>query len=224
MKIFLTLSFFLASVVLGTATYYVESGATQNLLAEAAGSFFSIFLAILVVDRMQDYFRASKWKKVRILTYRTLNSHICDALSNTYIFMPLSSHAHMGKIINGRIEPNKSVIEGINELARDLEQNKKYSTTEKSFSDFCVEFYESNAKWDIDQITNSILPRVMQESSDQELINALVSFDSKYREFINAIIAHREVVTHSIAEPFISFVKEFGVLYQCLERAWNKTV
>jgi hypothetical protein len=229
MRIYISAFFFLfVTIVLGFSVYCVDNDATQNLLAEGAGSFFSIFLAILVVNKMQDSFRAKQWKKVRMLTYRSLSSHISDALSQIYIFLPFlmysPSDKHMSKIISGRNEPTKIAIEGINELILDLEKNKNYSTREKSFSDLCVEYYGSSAKWDLDQITNSILPRVMQESTDQEVIDALVRFDSVYREFINAIISHREVRTHDVAEPFINLVTEFGLLYQCIEKAWYKNV
>lgn len=225
MRNFLAIIFLIAAIVLGIGVYCVENDAAQNLLAEGAGSFFSIFLAILVVDKFQEYFRANKWKKVRALTYRSLNSHICDALSQVcIIFGPVISHTHMEKIIGGRTEPKKSVIEGISELVADLEKNKEYSSKEKAFSDLSVEYYTSSAKWDLDQIINSILPRVIQESSDQEVIDSLVQFDSTYREFINAVIAHREVVTHSVAEPFINLVKEFGALYKCVEKCWSRSV
>jgi hypothetical protein len=73
----------------------------------------------------------------------------------------------------------------------------------------------------LDQIQTVLTPRVMQSSTDQELIDALIEFDDARRRLHNSIIGHKLICTQSVFPDVLSLVQSSEHLYQALCRSWE---
>ncbi len=79
----------------------------------------------------------------------------------------------------------------------------------------------SPSRWDLDQIRDVLLPRVLQSSTDQHLVEALVEFDSSRQKLHGAIIAHRQAVTHGVFPYVIDLLEQAQALYSVLCENWR---
>jgi hypothetical protein len=195
-------------------------GFLGNILSEIAGIFASIIIALLIVDRYIEYQKEQQWARVRNLTYAAIVGHLCDLATETLIYFPVKDHRLMTPIIEGRDRPNPATITAMAKLASLLRQLSSAISNEKSTSDLAVEFYRA-VKWDLDQIQNVLTPRVMQSSTDQQIINALVEFDNARRKLHNAIIVHRKIVTHSAFPAVIELLEQTQALYSAICEKWK---
>lgn len=198
-----------------------KQGFLCNLLAEVVGVLVSVIVALVVVDKWTEFHTKKQWEKVRSITYDALAAHICDMLTQVFIFFPIKNHRPMTPIIEGRSKPNPVTTEAISELASQLRQLPSAITAEKSTSDLSIEFHE-DVKWDLDQIRDVLTPRIMQSGADQAVVDALMEFDAARRNMQNAIIAHEQVTTHGVFPYTIELVEKAGNLYDRLSEHWGK--
>jgi hypothetical protein len=61
-----------------------------------------------------------------------------------------------------------------------------------------------------------LIPRVLQSSDDQDLIDALIEFDDTAQELQNAIILHKRLVTHSVFPNLIMLFEKVQAIYEVL--------
>jgi hypothetical protein len=200
--------------------FFIDAqGFLGNLLAEIAGVFVSIIVALLIVDRFVEHQKEQQWARVRKLTYGAIAAHLCDLATEMLLYFPVKDHRPMTPIIEGRDHPNPDTITGMANLASQLCQLPSAVSKEKSTSDLSVEFYEL-IKWDLDQIRDVLTPRVIQNSNDQQIINALIEFDNARRKLHNAIIVHKQIVTHSVFPDVIELLEQTQTLYSALCERW----
>lgn len=195
-------------------------GFLGNLLSETAGIFASIIIALLIVDRYAEHQKEQQWAKVRNLTYAAIVNHLCDLAVEMVVYFPIKDHQPMTPIIEGRDRPNPATINAMANLASLLRQLPSAVSNEKSASDLAVEFYEA-VKWDLEQIQDVLTPRIVQSSADQQIINALVEFDNARRKLHNAIIAHKQIVTHSVFPAVIELLEQTQALYGAICEKWK---
>ena len=220
-------SLILASIVViviaSVVGFFIDAKSfLENLLSETAGIFASIIIALLIVDRYTEHKKEQQWTKVRDLTYAALTAHLCDLVTEMFIYFPVDDHRPMMRIIEGRDQPNPATIPAMADLASQLRHLPSAVSKEKSTSDLTVEFYEA-VKWDLDQVQDVLIPRVMQSSADQEIINALVEFDSARGELHNAIIVHKQVVTHGAFPAVVALLEQTQSLYGALCKKWKSS-
>ncbi len=212
-------SIMLVVMVTAIGLYIDTIGFFGNLLAETAGIFAGIVIALRIVDRYVDHQKEQQWARVRNLTYEAIAAHLCDLVTEMFIYFPVKDHRPMTPIIEGRDHPNPATITGMANLASQLRQLPSAVSAEKSTSDLAVEFYEA-IKWDLDQIRDVLTPRVVQSSKDQKIINSLIEFDSARRRLHNAIIVHKRVVTHSVFPDVVELLKQAQSVYSALCESW----
>jgi len=209
-------------VVVASAVGFVldTNGFLLNLLSEIAGIFASIIIALLIVDRYIEHQKEQQWAKVRNLTYTAILGHLCDLATEMFICFPVKDHRSMAPIIEGRDRPNPTTVTAMDDLASQLRQLPSTVSNEKSTPDLAVEFYDA-VKWDFEQIQDVLTPRVVQSPSDQLVINALVEFDNARRKLHNAIIVHKQVVTHSAFLAVVELLEQIQISYGAICENWN---
>jgi len=126
----------------------------------------------------------------------------------------------MSAIIEGRNHPNPLTIKAMEELISQMKDLPEAVSPEKSTSDIAVDFYEK-IRWDIEQLRNVLLPRVIQSSEDQALIDKLTEFDNRARDLYNSILIHLEAVTHSVFPSVRNLVESAKSVYSELLLVWN---
>lgn len=194
-----------------------------SLLTVLASLSGSIVAALVILNKYAEHRKRQQWARVRRVTFEAIAGHLCDLASQVFIYLPVSDHRPMTPIIEGRDHPNPSTPQAMSALIMQLRQLPNSVSKEKSTSDLSVEFYEE-VKWDLDQIRDVLTPRVMMTSDDQPFIDALVDFDSARRRLHNAIIAHKQVVTHGVFPDLIGLLEQSRSLYDVLCVRWAESL
>src|SRR5712692_6435562 len=112
----------IVSVLLGFKT---QQPFLSNLLAGVACIGLGAMVGVFLVDRFVQYDRRAQWARSRNYVLSGIASHLSDAATDLFIFMPISDHRPMGLIIEGRSRPNPLTIEGFREVARQLKSVKR---------------------------------------------------------------------------------------------------
>jgi len=175
-------------------------GFALNLIAELVGTAFSFLVALLLVDWYVEHRKKMEWRKIGEMTLRAIAVHICEIGGALFLHYGEIGYDTMQPIFSGHLNPPNertlkalgALVEALANYRQPLAEGRKRST-----SDLAVDYYES-VKWDLEQIRNVLLPRVLAGPRDQELVELLVRFDQEYREFEHAIIAHKQAGTQSV--------------------------
>lgn len=187
-----------------------------NLLSGLSVLGTSIVVALLVVDKYIKYQKAKQWSIVRDYTLKTIAVHLCEIATCIFTHYPSIDPEMMIPIFEGHsLLPNQRTLQSFNWLLNKLYDYKlpQNIAINKSTSDIAIDYYKS-VEWDLDQIQNILIPRVIQSSEDTSLINLLIEFDDARRELHHSIIAHEQVVTHSVFKNVISLIR-------CAERVYR---
>jgi len=125
----------------------------------------------------------------------------------------------MTDIIEGRNRPNPETISAIQHLTEQLRIQKPQSR-EKSEDDIAVEFCEE-VRHDLDQIVDVLIPRVVQSTNSQTLVDALMEFDQSWRDVQNAMIAQKRVVAGNVYARVIVLNERASNVYKALLSDWK---
>jgi hypothetical protein len=193
----------------------------NGLLAETFGIATTALITLLIVDRFIDYRDELEWASVRNITLAGVAAHLCDALGQVIIYLPIKNFDNQTKILDGRNKPPPVASEGMRGLADEL-RHMSEPKGEKSLSDLSIEYYE-DVKWELTQIQNVLTPRIMSLSKDKELIDKLAKFDNAYRDFYSAILADKQVVIHAAAPALVRFIDASAELYECIRVRWDRS-
>jgi hypothetical protein len=110
-------------------------------------------------------------------------------------------------------------VNAIGDVIESLRQVPGVATKDKSTDDIAVEYYE-HVKWDLDQIRDVLMPRVVQSSNDQILIDALVELDDSRRELHNATIAHKKITVGGVVPNVVGLLDRARAVYSLLVDRW----
>lgn len=164
-----------------------KKGYTSNILAEIAGLFISVVVAILLVERFTEGQRKKRWERVRKLTHRSISHHLSNILLELFNHFPMPDHSPITAILDSRDQPNSNTIDAINNI---IEQMKNSLQQGKVIAESSVEYFNA-IKWDISQIRHDLMPRVIQSSEDQNLIDGLVELNDTIQDLQSTIIMRK---------------------------------
>jgi len=211
-KYFIILCALLALIIIVTGLTIDFKGYLGNILAEIAGLIFSILVALLLIDRFSEIQRKKRWHKVRDLTHRSISHHLSNILLELFNHFPLSDHSSANAILVCRNQPDAKPIEAVNNL---IMQIKTLQQQGKINSEIMIEYFNS-AKWDISQIRHDLIPRVIQSSDNQDLIDALVAFDDIVQDLQNTIIVHKRFAKQEALPDIIQLLESINEIYKYL--------
>lgn len=138
------------------------------------------------------------------------------------LYLSPRDQAPMMAILGGRDSPSPHAIVGMADLATKLRRLPEEVSSQESTSDRSVAFCEQDSvRWDLDQIRYVLMPRVLQRSSDQQVIDALVAFDGARRKLENAVITHKRIVVGRVLEELVKLLDQAQALYQALCEGWS---
>ena len=180
---------------------------------------FAVLLGSLLIDRMLRRYRDQQWAKVKYLTFRAIANHLCDALTDAYIFLSPRDQSRMSDLTGGRDRPNPETPRAIQHLTNQLRAQKPCNS-EKSEDDIAMEYCEQ-VRHDFDQIVEVLLPRVVLSANSQELVDALVELDQSWRDVQNAIVVQKRIVAGNVYEDVIALCEKAGGVYKALLGEWK---
>jgi hypothetical protein len=192
-----------------------------NLLAGVGCMALGVPVAIWVVDRYVKHVTRARWSRVDNLTYRAIAAHLCDAMTAVFVGLKLKDCRPVTPILEGRDEPDFRAIEGLAALASILRAVPDPGSND--LSDKAVVYYEEN-RWDLDQLCDSLLTRVVEYSDEQDLIDALIELDLVRRALHTSIIAHKQVVTGGVFVHVAELVDAGASVYRALLNHWKPAV
>lgn len=209
-----------ASLVVGFSVDAKSMGV--NLLAGVACIALGIVVAIWVTDRYLRHVARLRWSRVESATYRAMAAHLCDAMVGVLVRTPvLRDFRPMTPIQEGRDRPDSKTIEGLTELAAMLRAVPHPGNND--LSDAAISYYEEN-KWDLDQLCESLLSRLIEYSDAQDLVDALTELDGVRRALRTSIIAHRQAVTGGVFVHLAELVDASAKVYLALLNHWKPTM
>jgi hypothetical protein len=150
------------------------NGFGSNVLAELIGVVAGIGVAILVVERLLDRDRRSRWRLVEVETIETLRFALVKAALTLYLHLPAprSTTAHpyvMHK--QGRLD------EGLQNLTAELRDYEAEVFTSDSFR----ELLDSVAPY-LNFVRDSVMQRLLTVGPDPELIKRLAMLESTFED------------------------------------------
>lgn len=124
----------------------------------------------------------------------------------------------MANVQEGRDRPDAKTIEGLSALAKLLRAvpNPEHN----DLSDKAIECYKAS-KWDLDQLCDSLLPRVIEYSDEQDLIDSLIMLDGIRRTLHSSMIGHQKVLTGGVFCHLPELVDASAQVYKALLNHWN---
>lgn len=157
---------------------------------------------------------------VSMLTYRAIAAHLCDAMAQVFVEHSLDDCRPMTAILEGRDNPDSRTLEGLAALSTMLRGVPNPDDNE--LSDTTAQYYQNNM-WDLDQICDDLLLRLIQlgHPHEQDLIDALMTLDLVRRALQTSIIAHRQVVTGGVFVHLAELVDASAGVYKALARHWK---
>ena len=190
-----------------------------NLLAGFVCTAISIPIAIWIIDGYLKRIARRRWSGVDILTYRAIAAHLCDSAVELLIGMDvLNDLRPMADIQEGREKPDPKAIEGLAALAKLLRTVPNPASND--LSDKAIECYKAS-KWDLDQLCESLLPRVIEYSDEQDLIDSLIGLDGVRRTLHNSMIGHELAVTGGVFSHLPELVDASAQVYRALLNHWT---
>lgn len=198
-----------------------------NLLAEGAGLFASIIVAITMVEYLTRKHREAQWERVKDLTLRSICTHIVE-FQTTFMLLDLHPHHDLVmKIIDGRAQASQEAAKA---MFASLDPIRQYFHTrvrrdEDALMRDIDDLYR-RTRWDLGQIREVLMPRVMQISEDPELIEVLVDFDEAYRQWEHTRIADQQagIGYGQVFEAAVQTFEAGAKVYQFIAQRYMKLI
>ncbi|MEO0091578.1 MAG: hypothetical protein ABIK61_02555 [candidate division WOR-3 bacterium] len=210
--ILISISLILALIFIVSGFLFSSKDYAINILAELAGLFISIIVAILLVDRLTENQRRKRWARVRELTHRTIAHHLNNIILELFNHFPLPDYRAITTIVKSCDQPNPKIIDVLNTTIRwikDLLERNKIPTSS------AADYYNA-IKWDVNQIRFDLIPRVMQSSDNQNLIDALVEFDDTMQDIQTAVVMQKQFKDTNILYHIIPLIETIQNIYKYL--------
>lgn len=200
----------LVLIVIGFS--YDTKGYISNILAEITGLFLSIIVAVLLVERFTEKQRKKRWERVRVLSHRAIAHHLNNIILE--LFNHFSIQGHDAIIVP---PDNRNQSDAYSKLQMDklIEQINQLIAQHQIQTESIREYFNS-IKWDIAQIRHDLMPRIIQSSDNQELINVLIEFDDIVQDLQNIVIVKKPIVQPSVDADFRQLLEKIRAIYQLL--------
>jgi len=148
-----------------------------NLIAGWGQFCFELVIGLFIIDKFMKRQNNKQWEKVRHIHYSILNEHLIKLL------VKISMKFNFVDIVKNLMykKKNRKEISGIIEnLVKEL--NYLDSQEDMKHRDIFIE-YHNDIKEDIKEIRTEFIPRIMEHTDDQDLINKLSELDLSIIKF-----------------------------------------
>ena len=186
----------------------------SGMLTEIAGLILSVLVGIFVVDWYVEFRKMKEWVKFKKQTLISLSSHICVICGGLKLHFYDLDDSVVGPIFEGQVSPPTDIVKSsIDRLLEELKKVPNPYSNGESIHDISVEYYEEFS-WDLNQILSVLLPRIMQSSNYQELINRLIDFDGKSRMLHHSIFMHQLANTQFVFQDIENLITSAASVYE----------
>ena len=184
---------------------------TVNLLNSA----IDVILTVTVIDWLLDRQRSKQWDKVRSQIITALTWHIGNIASEymtTFHGRDFDLIAFVEDVGVGYEKPQPRTAKALISMVKMMENHSQPDDARE-----LAEKVYSIIKWDMAQIRESLLPRVLAIETDEiELVSAMGNLDNAYRRWVNEIIIDQEISSGDQYKTAIETLRSVANLYQYL--------
>jgi hypothetical protein len=191
-----------------------------NLLAGVVCIFIGFIIGKIILDRYAEEQRVLQWEKVRSLTFMSLANHLHDIAQEAGIYCGIhfSQGENSSSLEQGRDYPNLAVAKAMLALCSKMQSLPGADDPgDNKLSDIAVEFYQE-VQWNLDQVSNVLLPRVVQSTQEQEVIDSITEFDRARLKLHTAAFVHKRIVIGGIFPDMVNLIKRAHELYNVLAK------
>jgi hypothetical protein len=201
-----------------------------NILSGLVGSGITLLVGFLLVDRLTEYLREKQWNKVRKLTLGTIVHHYHEIISWIRSYLRIwEGLENPNFAISRTTTPNLTTLKYSTQLIQNLinltRQNEPLTSSKKgSIHDLraIINFYKW-IEWRLEHIERVLVPRMMECSTDQVLINSLIELENSIHRFRNSIkYCEFDVCDNEVRPSLIDFLKTFCELYKIIYERYSE--
>jgi hypothetical protein len=210
-KIVIILAVCLLLVV--TGIYLDGASFIGNLIAGA----FDVLITVTIIAWLLQRQRKKQWRKVRSQIVEAITQHISNIASEymTHFYGPGFDLLSFAEDIGAGYEKaSPRTATALQKMADMLQKAERPDDAREK-----AEELHSVIKWDIAQIRDSLLPRILaMEFDETELVAVLGELDNAERRWVNQIIIDKEV---SAGDQFSAAVNTFRTATQVYQYIAN---
>ena len=200
--------------------YLIDSKTTWPIIFNITrGMAIAIFITFFVINNVIEYREQQKWKKVRNITYSQLVNQICDISASCTMNYRISIRDKWG-LIKDPFPPNNKTLSAFNDLIQDLNKHNINGNIPRTYNKgdhgADMKFYEQ-VKFNLDHIQMILTPRIIQGHGEQELVDALVDFESAGNK-----LRHEVFLNYTCFPHVVSLIEKARIVYETIYNDWNK--
>jgi hypothetical protein len=152
----------------------------------------------------------------------SISNHLYDIAQEAGIHcglqFPPDPDTNLLALSQARDHPNPAVAQAMLDLCSKMQGLPGARGTDNTLSDIAVEFYH-DIQWNLDQISNVLLPRVVQSTNEPEVVDSLIEFDRAKLTLHNAAYVQKRLAIGGIFPEMIKLVRSAQALYGTLAKA-----
>ena len=191
----------------------------QSLRNAIIGIAITIVVTFLVVNKVIEYREQKRWEKVRNITCSQLVNKICNISASCTMFYRISIRDKW-ELIKDPFPPNNKTLPAFNDLIRDLNKHNINGNIPAIYNEgdhgADMKFYE-HVKFDLDHIQIILIPRIIQGRGEQELVDALVAFESAGNKLRDEVF-----LNYTCFPQVVSLIEKARIVYETIYNNWNK--
>lgn len=168
---------FVLMVAISIVGYSIDGkGFIGNILSEIAGMAFGILFTIFIVDKYAERQKQNNIMKIKDIAYRKLIFHLCRSISFLGFYYDIPDDIYIS--INGGAQRfDKKKLNDIRNLIDLIDRGLVEAKEEFMNHHEAGREYFKEIEWEISQIRNIWLPRILSTFDDNRLIELLIELD-----------------------------------------------
>lgn len=212
MKLIIRIALIVLCLILAGIGLHIDS---KNFTINILNSAISIILTVAVIDWLLERQRRQQWAKVRSQIFSALTWHIGN-IAHEYMIVFRSSGfdlmTYTEDIGTGYEKPSSRTANALFSMVEMMENHPNPND-----ANILGKRAYSTIKWDLEQIRDSLLPRVLAIETDEiDLVSSMGNIDNASRRWVNEIVIDQEIgIGHQYQEA-IKTLKEIANLYKYL--------
>jgi hypothetical protein len=184
----------------------------KGFIGNASAGAIEVIITVTVIDWLLQRQRRKRWQGVRAQILVALTQHIGN-MASEYMSNIYGPGLHLldftEDIRAGYWEAKPQTVKAIQSMVKNMEEAPRPDDhTEQA------ESLHSVIQWDVTQVRDSLLPRVIDiECDEPELVSLLSALDNADRRWVNQMILDREVAAGNQYSAAIDLLREAARVY-----------
>jgi hypothetical protein len=197
-----------ASVVAVVVGLFLDPrGFTVNLLASVVAIIAGVGVAVRLIDPIIRARRRREWLKVADATLAAIRTHVIEVVVQFWVGFGGPGGNMLENMLKGRDVLSRRALVGMDELMIFLRGINPETETDSVYDD---------VKWDLGQIRDVLIPRVILTADDESLVTPLVALEDAERRWAHYLIGDQQAVIGGTLRGAIDVLEASRTLYAAL--------